>query len=53
MPNNTLNQHLQNPTTPTKLAKNNKTNVKTNDTPIICENIKNSQVNFIVPGIPQ
>lgn len=53
IPNKTLNQHLQKPTTPIRLANINSISVNNSETPIICENIKNSQVNFIVPGIPQ
>jgi hypothetical protein len=53
IPNSALYQHLQNPTTPIKFAKNSNINVNIKDTPINCVKIKNSQVNFIVPGKPQ
>jgi hypothetical protein len=53
IPNKILNQQRQNPVTPTKFAKKSKINVNKKETPIICEKTKNSQVNFIVPGIPQ
>ena len=53
IPNKILNQHLQNPTTPIKFAKNNNVILNKKDIPIIWEKIKNSHVNFIVPGIPQ
>ena len=35
IPNKTLNQHLQNPTTPTKFAKNNNVILNKKDIPII------------------